>query len=79
MTDIRNIIHRLRMGQTKRQIHRDLGIHRSTIRELNRLAITQQWLDNESPMPSDEEISKFWKQKTKTKSHLLDVHITGST
>jgi transposase len=74
MTDIRNIIHRLRMGQTKRQIHRDLGVHRSTIRELNRLAIAQQWLDNESPMPSDEEISKFWKQKTKTKSHPLDIH-----
>ena len=34
MTEIRNIIHRLRMGHSKRRIHRELGVHRSTIREL---------------------------------------------
>jgi hypothetical protein len=74
MSEIRNIIHRLKMGQTKRQIHRELGVHRSTIRELNRLAVTHQWLDNESPMPSDEEIAKLWNQKSRTQSHPLDIY-----
>ncbi len=74
MTDIRNIIHRLRMGQSKRRIHKELGVHRPLIRELERLAITHQWLDNESPMPSDEEIAKLWNRKSKTQSHPLDIH-----
>lgn len=75
MTEIRNIIHRLRMGQTHRQIHRDLRVHRSTIRELNRLAVIHQWLNTELPMPSDEEITKLWSQKkVKTQFHPLDVY-----
>lgn len=75
MTEIRNIIHRLRMGQTKRQINRDLRVHRSTIRELQHLAIAHQWLDNALPMPSDEEIAKLWDQKSKkNQSHPLDLY-----
>lgn len=75
MTEIRNIIHRLRMGQTNRQIHRDLRTHRSTIRELKDLAVIHQWLDTELPMPSDEEIAKQWNQKKiNTHSHPLDVY-----
>ncbi len=75
MTEIRNIIHRLRMGQTNRQIHRDLRVHRSTIRELNRLAVIHQWLNTELPMPSDEEIAKLWNlKKIKTQFHPLDVY-----
>ena len=39
------------------------------------MAIIHQhgWLDNELPMPSDEEIAKIWKSKTKCQSHPLDV------
>lgn len=75
MTDIRTIIHRLRMGQSIRLINKELGVHRIIIRELNDLAITHQWLNPELPMPSDEEISKQWDQKSKkTRSHLLDVY-----
>ena len=74
MTEIRNIIHRLRMGQSNRQIHRDLGVHRSTIRELKRLAINHQWLINELPMPGDEQIAKLWNHKSKSQSHPLDIY-----
>jgi len=74
MTETRNIIHRLRMGQSKRQIHKDLGVHRSIIREVNLLAITHQWLDKESPMPNDEDIAMLRNLKTKTQSHPLDVY-----
>jgi hypothetical protein len=73
MTDLRNIIHRLRMGQAKRLIHRDLGVHRSTIRELYDLSIRQGWLDKEKEMPSDEEIASHWYVKAKSQSHPLDI------
>jgi hypothetical protein len=74
MTEIRNIIHRLRMGQSKRRIHKELGVYRPIIRELYHLAVVQQWLDPALPMPSDEEIAKLWNQKAKIQSHPLDVY-----
>jgi len=76
MTDIRTIIHRLRMGQSIRLIHKELGVHRPIIRALNELAIAHQWLNPELPMPSDEEISKYWGQKSKkkTRPHPLDAY-----
>lgn len=75
MTEIRSIIQRLRDGQSNRRIHKDLGIHRSLIRELKDLAITHQWLDSASPMPSDEEIARARnKNKTMLSVHLLDPY-----
>ena len=74
MTEIRNIIHRLRMGQSKRRIHKELGVSRPIIRELYNLAIIHQWLHPELPMPNDEEIAKLCNQKTKTQIHPLNIH-----
>jgi transposase len=74
MIELRNIIHRLRMGQSKRHIHRELGTHRPLIRQLHDLAIAHQWLNLEQPMPSDEEIAGVWKKKIKIKIHPLDTH-----
>ena len=74
MTEIRNIIHRLRMGQSKRRIHKELGIYRPIIRELHKLALLHGWLNPELPMPSDEEIAKVYKKKAKNSSHSLDAH-----
>jgi transposase len=75
MIEIRNIIQRLRSGQSKRQIHRDLRIHRSIIRELNGLAISRGWLCPDLPMPSDEEIASAWNTNRKTAQvHPLDLY-----
>jgi hypothetical protein len=74
MTEIRNIIHRLRNGQSKRCIHRELHVHRSIIRELHNLAIAHQWLDPASLMPSDEEIASVLNKKSKMQPHPLDLH-----
>lgn len=74
MTEIRNIIHRLRMGHSIRRIHKELGIYRPIIRELHGLAVVQQWLDPELPMPNDEEIRKVWNPQKKSQSHPLDFH-----
>ncbi len=74
MTDIRNIIHRFRMGQSKRKIHHDTGVHRSIIRKWDNLAVTHHWLDPEQPMPSDEEITRaVEKGRKKQIVHPLDV------
>ncbi len=74
MSEIRKIIHRLRLKESHRQIQRDLGVHRTTIRELNSLAITHQWLDTSSLMPSDEEIDMIWNKKENTETHCLDPY-----
>jgi transposase len=75
MTVARNVIHHLRMGHSKRQIHRDLKVHRSIIRELFQIASNYKWLNPELPMPNDEEISRLWKkQTTKALPHPLDAH-----
>jgi hypothetical protein len=73
MSDARQIIHRLRMKQSKRFIHKELGVHRTIIRDLERLAIAQCWLDTSLPMPSDEDISKLWLSKSNAIGHPLDI------
>lgn len=74
MTEIRSIIQRLKLGQSIRQIHYELCVHRTIIRELYDLAIIHCWLDPKSSMPSDEEISKIWNLKKKIQTHPLDAH-----
>ena len=68
------IIHRLKLRQSIRRIHRELGVHRPLVRELHRLAIAHQWLDLALPMPSDEEIASAQKHQTTPHFHLLDDH-----
>ncbi len=74
MTTIREIIYRLRKGQSKRGIEKELGVHRTIIRRVFNLAVKQHWLGSDFPMPSDEEITKFWQQGTSSRrKHPLDV------
>jgi transposase len=75
MVEIRDVIHRLRNGQSNRCIERESRIDRSIIRKVKALAIVNQWLNLTLPMPSDEEITRVWNPKSKTqKSHLLDAY-----
>ena len=70
MVEIRDVIHRLRNGQSNRCIERESGIDRSIIRKVKELAIVNQWLNLALPMPLDEQITRIWNPKTKTqKSH----------
>ena len=43
--DIREIVRCLKLGRSVREIARDLGIHRKTIREYRKLARSSGWLD----------------------------------
>jgi transposase len=75
MVEIRDVIHRLRNGQSNRCIERETGTDRSITRKVKELAIVNQWLDLALPMPSDEEITRVWNPKTKTqKPHPLDLY-----
>ena len=62
MNDIREILHRLRLQESHRCINRALGVHRTIIRKIQALAISNQWLDLNRPIPSDFEITKTWEQ-----------------
>jgi transposase len=75
MTEIRNIIQRLRAGQSNRLIQKELHVHRSIIRKLRDLASTHQWLNPDLPLPNDEEIARAWNtKKEKISNHLLDPY-----
>lgn len=47
--DIREIIRRIRAGQSDRAIHHDLGVHRSTVHKYRQWATTQRLLEGELP------------------------------
>ena len=74
MTEIRNIIQRLKTGHSIRSIHKALGVYRPIIRELHCLAIEHQWLDPKAPMPTDEDIARARDRKTVSQDHPLDMH-----
>lgn len=75
MLDIREVIHRLREGHSDRCIWREIGVDRSVVKKIRVLSILHQWLDTSLAMPTDEEISKFWKSKSHNqKPHPLDLH-----
>lgn len=75
MFEIREVIHRLRNGQSNRCIEREVGIDRSIVKKIKELSLAHHWLNPESIMPTDIEISKIWNFKSKNKrNHFLDLH-----
>lgn len=53
MTEKREVIRRLRHGQSIRKINRDTGIRRTVIRQLKTLAKEKGWLDTKKKVPSE--------------------------
>ena len=75
MLEVRNIIHRLRAGQSNRCIAQATGVDRSIVSRIKALSILHGWLEPALPMPSDAEIAKMWPQKAcASKPHPLDVY-----
>ena len=58
MNKIRECIHRLRCNHTLRQLQRELGVHRSVVRNIRNVANQQSWLDPALAMPDDAQIEK---------------------
>jgi transposase len=63
MHEIRQIIFRLRQDDSIRSIARAKLADRKKIREINKIAIQEDWLNSEKELPTDEELSKFFKPK----------------
>jgi transposase len=57
MNYLRDLIHRLRVGESERHIASDLGISRPTVHKYRQLAEAQGYLEPDSPMPDDTTLS----------------------
>lgn len=53
MNFLRDLVHRLRVGESERRIAQDLGISRPTVHRYHELAKREGYLDPGSPMPDD--------------------------
>ena len=72
--EIKEIIIRLRKKQGIREIHRESGIHRATIRTIKKTANELGWLNSKAEIPSEEQIeSVFNKSDVHKKKHALDL------
>ena len=71
MYEIRQIIFRLRQGDSIRGMARAKIADRKKIRKVHRIAIQQDWLNNKKDLPTDEELLKFFKPKKIVSSQSL--------
>jgi transposase len=53
MNYLRDLIHRVRLGESDRRIARDLGISRTTVRKYRQWADAQGYLQPDTPLPDD--------------------------
>lgn len=75
MTNLRQLLQRLRLKQSIRGIHSEMGTHRTIIRKIYDIAVQKEWLNPDTAMPSDEEINDVWSgDKVKKEEHILDSH-----
>lgn len=65
MYEIRQIIQRLRLGETDRSIARGQRVGRRTVAHIRVMAAAQNWLDTDHPLPDDALIAAHYKPATK--------------
>lgn len=66
MHEYRQIIVRLRLGETIRGLAQSKLASRKKIRVIRQIAIQQKWLDIQNELPNDDELAKFFKQPSTT-------------
>lgn len=75
MSEKRDIILRLRSGHSIRKISRELGVHRTIIRSVQRLAAKEGWLILENTPPSEYELDQATIQEKVVPSEIsLSAH-----
>lgn len=65
MYEIRQIIQRLRVGETDRGVARAQRVGRATVAHVREVAGAQDWLDGAKPMPDDTVIAAHYKAASK--------------
>jgi hypothetical protein len=79
MYDYRQIIHRIRTGQTDREIARTKIIGRAKCGQIRAIAQSQGWLASESPLPDDAVLSEVFIKKTPSNpTHQSKCHSNSS-
>lgn len=76
MSELKEIVRRLRGGQSIREIHKETRMHRRDIRELRALAERSGWLDAERLLPDEFEIREARESKpggARRRVHSLDA------
>jgi len=66
MYEIRQIIQRLRVGESNRGVARAQRVGRDTVAHVRDIAARQNWLDAASPMPDDAAIALHYKAPSKS-------------
>jgi len=60
---INDILHRLRCGESERQISQDLGISRLTVHKYKIMAIMEGFLDIDTERPGSDQIAEVLRPK----------------
>ena len=68
MYEVRQIIQRLRLGETDRGIALTQHVGRRTVSQIRAMAAGQNWLDTASPLPDDALIATHYKASAKAQS-----------
>jgi hypothetical protein len=74
--ELRDIVHRLRLGQSVKAIHRETGRHKTVIRAVRDLAARQGWLNLLGELPSEGEIGRRYQEQgpsSEEQPHLLQT------
>ena len=66
MIELKDILERLKMGQSIKQINRELNRHKTVIRKVKRIAEENNWFDPDSPVPSEKEIKESYERRDAT-------------
>ena len=73
MTNLRQVLQRLRENQSIRSIASEMRLHRRNVRKLKDLSIEKAWLNPDTPMPTDEELMNVWEKDDEVlQEHVLD-------
>jgi transposase len=73
MFEIRQIIQRLRMGESVRQIARSQHVGRATVESIHGIALAQNWLDPLGQIPDDTTLATFFKAQRKAPQNVSSV------
>jgi hypothetical protein len=77
MYEIRQMIQRLRLGESNRAVARAQQVGRDTVARVREIAAAQNWLETTSPLPDDATIARYYQTAgagaVKNASHLSTV------
>ena len=75
MTNLRQLLQRLRAKESKRMISTSMEMHRRVIRKMHKIAVEKEWLNPDAHMPSDDEIERAWSLgKAEKEEHVLNPY-----